>query len=245
MRIQLRKSKNFYEMLQIKGLQKTSLVDYPGKIVCTIFLAGCNFRCPYCQNPDLIDNPDKLPAIKEEEIIDFLEKKRKWLDGICISGGEPTLHDGLVDFIKKVKKENFLVKIDTNGTNPKMIKELIDNKLINFISMDIKASLDKYSDIANVEVNKEDIQKSVELIMNGDINYEFRSTILPKLHSGEDIKKMGEWLKGSKKFVLQQFRPKICLDKKYEDEKAFTREEMEKFRKLLEPYFDEVELRFS
>jgi len=232
-------------MLPIKGLQKTSLVDYPGNIVCTIFLAGCNFRCPYCQNPDLIDNPDKLPAIKEEDIIDFLEKKRKWLDGICISGGEPTIHPGLVDFIKKIKKMDFLVKLDTNGTNPVMIKELLDNKLIDFISMDIKASLDKYGDAANVGVNKEDLQKSVELIMNGNIDYEFRATILPKLHSEEDIKKIGEWLKGSKKFVLQQFRPKICLDKSYEKEKPFTKEEMEGFNKLLEPYFDKVEIRFS
>src|SRR3989338_2765465 len=136
-------------MLPIKGLQKTSLIDYPGKVVCTIFLAGCNFRCPYCQNPDLIENPDKLPDIKEEEIIGYLKKRRKWLDGICISGGEPTIHNGLVDFIKKIKEENFLVKLDTNGVNPNMIKELLNNELIDFISMDIKRSLDKYEKVAN------------------------------------------------------------------------------------------------
>jgi len=232
-------------MLPIKGLQKTSLIDYPGKIVCTIFLADCNFRCPYCQNPDLIENPDKLPIIKEEEVIEYLKEKRKWLDGICISGGEPTIHKELVDFIKKIKKENFLVKLDTNGTNSIMIKELLDNNLVDFISMDIKISLDKYEDVAKVKINKEDIQKCVDLIRNSNIDYEFRSTILPKLHSEENIKKIGEWLKGSKKFVLQEFRSKICLDKSYEKEKPFTKEEMEKFKKLLEPYFDKVEIRFS
>lgn len=232
-------------MLPIKGLQKTSLIDYPGKVVCTIFLAGCNFRCPYCQNPDLIEAPDKPPTIKEEEIIDYLKKRRKWLDGICISGGEPTVHNGLIDFIKRIKKENFLVKLDTNGANPGMIKELLDKNLINFISMDIKTSLDKYDNVAKVKVNKTDIQRSIDLIRNSNIDYEFRSTILPKLHSEEDIKKIGEWLNGSKKFVLQQFRPKICLDKSYEKEKPFSKQEMEKFKKLLEPYFGNVEIRIS
>lgn len=232
-------------MLPIKGLQKTSLVDYEGKVVCTIFLAGCNFRCPYCQNPDLINNPDKLPTIKEEDVIKHLKEKRKWLDGICITGGEPTVHKGLIDFIKKIKKENFLVKLDTNGTNPKMVKELLDNNLIDFISMDIKASLDNYDNVAKVKINKEDIQKSIDLITNSNIDYEFRSTILPKLHSKEEIKKIGEWLKGSKKFVLQSFRPKKCMDKSYEKEKPFTKQELEEFRKLLKPFFDKVDIRFS
>ena len=232
-------------MLPIKGLQKTSLIDYPGKVVCTIFLAGCNFRCPYCQNPDLIEAPDKLPTIKEEEIIDYLKKRRKWLDGICISGGEPTIHKELVIFIERIKKENFLVKLDTNGANPAMIKELLDKNLVDFIAMDIKTSLDKYDDAAKVSVNKKDVQKSIALIRNSGIDYEFRSTILPRLHSEEDIKKIGEWLNGSKKFVLQQFRPRICLDKSYEKEKPFSKQEMETFKKLLDNYFDKVEIRFS
>ncbi len=232
-------------MLLIKGLQKTSLIDYPAKIVSTVFLADCNFRCPYCHNPELIENPDELPTINEEEIIEHLKNKRKWLDGICISGGEPTIHKKLVDFIKKIKKENFLVKLDTNGTNPEMIKEVLDNKLVDFISMDIKTCLDKYEKVAKVKVNKEDIQKSVDLIRNSKIDYEFRTTILPKLHSEEDIIKMGGWLKGSKKFVLQQFKPGRCLDKSYEKMKSFTKEEIEKFKKVLEPFFDNVDIRFS
>jgi len=141
-------------MLTIKGLQKTTLVDYPNKVACTIFLPRCNFRCGFCYNKDLVIDYDRLPSIQEEEIINFLKEKKKWLDGVVFTGGEPTLHRELPNFIKKIKEMGFLVKIDTNGTNPKMLKELIDNNIVDYIAMDIKAPLEKYDKITGVNVDK-------------------------------------------------------------------------------------------
>src|SRR3989344_5633428 len=138
--------------LEIKGLQKTSLIDYPPYTSCVVFLAGCDFRCPFCQNPDLILNPEKLETVKQEDFLEFLKKRKKWLDAVCISGGEPTLYEDLPEFIKKIKDLGYKVKIDTNGNNPNAIEELINKKLIDYVAMDIKAPLDKYSKAANAKV---------------------------------------------------------------------------------------------
>jgi pyruvate formate lyase activating enzyme len=220
----------------LKGLQKMSLIDYPAKIVSTIFLDGCNFRCPYCQNPDLIKNPDKLPNIKEEELLKFLESRKKWIDGVCITGGEPTTHKDLPKLIKKIKNLNLLVKLDTNGSNPKMLEELIKRKLVDYVAMDIKAPLEKYDKAAKVKINKKNIRKSVGLIIDSGIDYEMRSTILPELHSKEDIIKIAKWLKGAKRYFLQQFRAKVTLDPKFKKCKPFTQEEMEELKKECNKY---------
>lgn len=229
--------------LKIKGFQKISLIDYPAHTSCVVFLAGCNFRCPYCQNPALVLNPDNLKTIKESDFLEFLTKRKKWLDGVVITGGEPCINDDLPELIKKIKSLNYKVKLDTNGTNPEMLKELTDKKLIDYVAMDIKAPLEKYDLITKVKVDKKTIQKSIDIIRNSGIGYEFRMTVVPTLIEEDDIKKIGEWLKQSKKFALQQFSNKICLDKSFEKVKPYPKERLDEFKKLLEPYFDEVEVR--
>lgn len=229
--------------MQIKGFQKTSMVDYPEKIVSVIFLTNCNFRCPYCHNPEMVLNDPKIEEIPQEEVIEHMKEKRKWVDGICVTGGEPCLHEDLPEFIEKVKKEGFLVKLDTNGSNPEMIKELLDKKLLDFISVDIKSNLENYENIAKVKVDLEKIKKSVDLIKNSNIDYEFRTTVLPDMHKKEDLIKIGEWLKGSKKYALQNFRPGKCLNPSYNEKLGFSKQELEDFKLILEPYFEKVEIR--
>lgn len=220
----------------IKGLEKLSLLDYPNKICAVIFVAGCNFRCPYCQNPDLIHHRE-LPEIDEEKLLTWLKKRKKWLDGVCITGGEPTLYKDLPKFLKKIKQMGFLIKLDTNGTNPEMLRALIDANLLDYIAMDIKAPLEKYKDVVNSNVDLNKIQKSVDIIRGSKIDYEFRTTIVPGLLSAGDVLTICNWLKGSKRFYIQQFRPMITLDKKYESVSPYTREELETFGKIAKPFF--------
>jgi pyruvate formate lyase activating enzyme len=226
----------------IKGLQEFTLIDYPGKVACTIFTFGCNFRCGYCHNPELVFD-DGSKAISEEEILQFLKKRKDFLDGVCITGGEPALHPDLPAFINKIKKLGLLVKLDTNGTNPEMLRRLIENKLVDFVAMDIKAPLEKYEKVVGVQVDKKKIQESINIIRNSGLEYEFRSTILPALHSKEDLINIGKWLKGSKKFCIQNFVPSKTLEEKFKKEKSFSSDELNEFVNILKPYFEKIEVR--
>ncbi len=230
-------------MVSIKGVQKTSLIDYEPYIASVVFLAGCNFKCPYCQNPDLALDKPELPIIPEEEALKFLEERKKWIDGVCISGGEPTIQKDLPEFIEKIKSIGLKVKLDTNGSNPKMLKELIDKKLIDYIAMDIKAPTGKYAGVVKLRVNTEHIKKSVDIIKNSGIGHEFRMTVVPTITGEDDIKEIGEWLKGGKRFFIQQFQPKTCLNKDFENIKPYTKEELERFMKIAKPYFELVGMR--
>ncbi len=229
--------------MQIKGFHKTSMVDYPGKVTSVIFLTNCNFRCPYCHNPEIVLNDPEIKEISQDYIIKEMKDRKKWIDAICITGGEPCLHKDLPEFIAKVKKEGFLVKLDTNGTNPEMIKELLDKKLVDFIAMDIKSNIEDYEKIAKTKVDLEKIKKSVDLIRNSKVDYEFRTTVVPDMHERENIKKIGEWLKGSKKFALQNFRPGKCMNEFYNEKVGFSKEELNDFKLILDDYFDKVEVR--
>lgn len=230
--------------LTIKGLQKTTLVDYPGKVACTIFLPRCNFRCGFCYNKDLVIDYDLLPTISEEDVFNFLEKKKKWLDGVVFTGGEPLLHKELPLFIKKIKEMGFLIKIDTNGSNPKMLKELIDDKLVDYIAMDIKSPLEKYDKVVGVKVDKEEIKESIEILKNSNIDSELRLTCVPTLHTKEDIEKIGNWLKGNKRLFIQQFQPKEkMIDKSLLNVKPFSKEELEEFKEILSKYVGRIEIR--
>lgn len=228
----------------IKGIQKTTLVDYPDKVACTIFLPKCNFRCPYCYNRDLVMNPEKLETIPEDEFLDFLKKRKKWLDGVCITGGEPCLDKELPMLISKIKELGYFVKLDTNGFNPEMLKVLLDKKLVDYIAMDIKGPLGKYDEITRVNVDKKAISKSIELIKNSGIEYEFRSTLMPRLHSKEDIEDIGKMLSGSKRFFLQQFKPiETTIDRDFAEERPFSIEEMKELQEILQKYVKDVEIR--
>jgi pyruvate formate lyase activating enzyme len=185
--------------IPIKGFIPVTLLDWPGKITAMVFVGGCNFRCPFCYNIDLVLSPEKLPSISEEEIFEFLKKKKKWLDGLIISGGEPTLYpEGLINFCQKVKDLGFKIQIQTNGTNPELLDKLIKQNLVDYIAMDIKGPLEKYDKIVGTKVDKEKIQKSVNLISrcvrNKQIEAEFRTTVVPGLLDKKDIEAIGKWL---------------------------------------------------
>jgi len=225
-------------MLAIKGLEKASLIDYPGKVSAVVFLAGCNFRCPFCQNRDLVLEPEKLESIPEKEILDFLKERKKWLDGVCVTGGEPLLWKDLPDFLGRIKGLGYLVKLDTNGTSPKMLRELIERGLVDFIAMDIKGPLEKYEKFSGAEADKQKIRESIKLIINSGIEHEFRSTVLPALHTKEDVEEMARMVKGARKFYLQQFRPKNTLDQNFLKEKPFSEKEMLGLRDLCRRYVD-------
>ncbi|MDI6655275.1 MAG: anaerobic ribonucleoside-triphosphate reductase activating protein [Candidatus Hydrothermarchaeota archaeon] len=227
----------------IKGLVKTTLIDYPGKIASTIFLAGCNFRCPYCQNPDLVAGYWELPTISEEEIFGHLKSRKKWLDGVCVSGGEPTLNEELPEFLRKIKSMGFLIKLDTNGTNPEMLKKLLDEKLIDYAAMDIKAPIERYEEVVRARVDLEKIKKSVEIIRNNDVDYEFRTTVVPGLLDSEDIRKICSWLRGSKRYYLQQFRPDVTLDASFRKVAPYKPEEMLKCYNIAKENFKVCEVR--
>jgi pyruvate formate lyase activating enzyme len=216
----------------IGGLQKLTLIDYPGKIAATVFTIGCNFFCSFCHNPELVD-PEKIkkqPIIPEKDFFDFLTSRKGDLDGVCITGGEPTIHKDLPRFIKKIRNLGFSVKLDTNGSNPEMIKKLIDSKLIDYIAMDIKGPL---------QIPK----KSVELIKNSGIDYEFRTTVVPILHTKEDILEIARELSPAKKYFLQQFRPGKNLNQSFEKEKTYSKKELDEFCEAIKPYFEECGIR--
>ncbi|MFQ6105627.1 MAG: anaerobic ribonucleoside-triphosphate reductase activating protein [Candidatus Hydrothermarchaeaceae archaeon] len=227
----------------VKGLQKTTLIDFPGKVASVIFLAGCNLRCPYCQNPGLIEEHEELPDIPEEEVFRYIKSRKNWLDGVCISGGEPTINPELPEFLEKIKKTGLLVKLDTNGTEPKMLEKLVKRKLVDYIAMDIKAPLKKYRWVVRAKIDLGKIEKSVEIIRESGIDYEFRTTVVPSLLTRRDILEIGAWLKGAKRYYLHQFRPQITLDKAFQDEKPYKLKGLNSFRDAVNGCFELCEVR--
>jgi len=228
--------------MKIGGFQKTSLIDYPNHLSAIVWTVGCNFRCPFCYNQDLVFGG--APLLAEEEIIDYLKKRRGVLEALAITGGEPTLQKDLKRFIRKVKKLDYLVKIDTNGTNPNMLKKLLDEKLIDYIAMDIKAPKNKYPILAGVEVDIKKIEKSIKIIKKQAPDYEFRTTVIPNLIKKKDIIDIAKWLKGSRRYVLQQFqKPSDLIDKKLNKSKPYKAEFLKDLLKNIEQYFDYCEIR--
>ena len=190
--------------MKISGLQKLTLLDYPGKMACTVFTYGCNFRCPFCHNALLVteENSDN---ISEAEFFAFLKKRQGILDGVCISGGEPTLQKDLTEFIGKIKAMGYAVKLDTNGSKPEVLRNLIEENLLDYVAMDIKNSPAKYSLTCGCEVDMVPIKESVSIIRESGIDHEFRTTTVRELHSAEDFGDIAEWLESDSKYFLQQF----------------------------------------
>ncbi|MDD5162931.1 MAG: anaerobic ribonucleoside-triphosphate reductase activating protein [Candidatus ainarchaeum sp.] len=229
--------------LVFKGLQKTTLIDFPGQIACTFFLPKCNFKCGFCYNPNLVFDEETGTRISEKEALAFLDERKNFLDGVCISGGEPTLHPGLPEFCAKIKEKGLLVKLDTNGSNPEMLKSLIEKNLVDFVAMDIKASKEKYSLVCGAKIDLEKISESIGLIRKSGIDYEFRATVVPLLEE-KDLLEIGEWLKGSKKFVLQQFHNEMpLLGKNLQKLSPYSPEQLKKFAEKLKPFFGKIEVR--
>ena len=250
--------------MKIGGLQKTTLIDFPGKIAATVFLSGCNFFCPWCYNKGLV-LPEEIKKhaqlghpISEKDFFKFLKEKKGLLEGVCITGGEPTLNKDLPDFIRKIKKMGFLVKLDTNGSNPKMLKSLIGKKLIDYVAMDIKAPLGanfQFS-IFNFQKNikcqiskyEKEIKKSVEILKKGKVDFEFRTTVVPTIHTKEDILEIAKWIGGpigapNVKYYLQNFRPEKTIDPKFEKIKPYPEEYLLEIKKAISPFFKICEVR--
>lgn len=226
--------------MEIGGLQRLSLIDYPGNLSCILFMVGCNFRCSYCYNPSLVNGT--CERIPQEEIFKFLRKRKNLLDGVVLTGGEPTIHNDLPDLARRIKKLGFLVGLETNGTNPQMIKELISERLIEYIAMDVKASLEKYEKIVNVKVDLDKIKKSIGIIMKSDIEYEFRTTCYPLL-TKDDFIKIFKLIKGAKKYGIQQFLDKNTLIKT--DLKPYPDNFLHQLKKISKDYLKDVEIRTS
>lgn len=201
-------------MLEIKGFLETSLLDWPGKICSVLFLPYCNFRCPYCHNHPLIFYPERLPSIPISKVIKRLNNFKQWVDGVCITGGEPTIHKDLPNLINEIKKNGFMVKLDTNGSNPEMLEQLIKEGIVDFISMDVKAPLNPniYSQSIGVKFDINPIIRSIEILKQGKVDFQFRMTVVPTLHEEKDIKILGSQLRVGKKFILQNFNPSSPLD---------------------------------
>ncbi|NIR86124.1 anaerobic ribonucleoside-triphosphate reductase activating protein [Candidatus Bathyarchaeota archaeon] len=221
-------------MVEIKGFINLSLVDWDGKISSVVFLAGCNLRCPFCYNVNLVLHPEELPTIPFEQIEDRLQKSRGWVEGVVITGGEPTIRSNLPNLCQKIKKQGFLVKVDTNGTNPVMIKKLIHRKLVDYVAMDIKAPLtmEKHSRACGVNTENllEKIEKTIDLLLEDAVEYEFRTTVVPGLHDKQDIEDICQRIRGCRKYVIQNYKGDVqTIDPKFKNSKPFSEKEMKAF----------------
>ncbi len=236
----------------IGGFQKLTLIDFPGKIAATIFVAGCNFRCFFCHNPELVEiKKSNFHSFTPQDVLDFLDKRKNRLEGICITGGEPTLYFDLFDFISQIKVRGFLVKLDTNGTNPFILEKLIQQKRLDYVAMDVKNSPQNYSTTCGVVVDLSKIEQSIKLLKNSSLQYEFRTTVVPGFHTEGDFIEIGRWLRGSKKYVLQEFKNQGKLLKENffkelenkKQQKSKDNLNLEKIKELLKKYFEKVEIR--
>lgn len=232
--------------MKILGLQKTTLADYPGKVACTLFLFGCNFRCGFCHNPGLVIKPDRI-GYSKEEILNFLKKRRDVLDAVCITGGEPLLTLEK-EFLTQIKDLGYLIKLDTNGSYPNKLQEFIKEGLIDYIAMDIKSDKENYSKTAGTNVNIEDIENSIKIISNTK-DYEFRTTILYKFHNAFNLREIGRWLnniceKKPRKYYLQGFKSQEeLIDPSFINEKDVSDKDLNELKECVKEYFEETEIR--
>jgi len=232
----------------IVGLQKTTLIDYPGKIACVVFLVGCNFRCPWCYSSELV-LPLKIvkqPRISEKQFLDFLRERKGLLDGVVICGGEPTINKDLPKFIETIKNLGFFVKLDTNGSNPAMLKDLVKANLIDYVAMDIKTDSENpvYQNLMIEGITIDNIKESVDFLKQGKVDFEFRTTVVNTVHAKENFAKIAEWIGGKNvKYYLQNFRAEKTIDPEFENIKPFKKEFLEEIVKNISPYFKDCKVR--
>lgn len=233
--------------MKIYGLNKTTLLDYPGHVAAAVFTGRCNFRCPFCQNGDLVLCPENQPLTGEEELMVFLKKRKGILTGVCITGGEPTLNEGLLEFICRIKEAGYLVKLDTNGYTPHVLRKLLDHrmsgkKILDYIAMDIKSSMNKYQEASGLTgINTDKIRESINIIMNSEIEYEFRTTIVREFHQKKDMISIGEEIKGAKAYYLQGYQEsdKVIAPGLHE----CTSDEMKELAEAIRPFAEVVQIR--
>ncbi len=228
--------------MHIAGITKSTLLDYPGRVAAAIFTGGCDLRCLFCQNSSLVEG--LIPEIKEDDVLAFLEKRRNVLTGVCITGGEPTLQPDLPDFITKIRDLGYAVKLDTNGTEPKMLRELADRGLVDYVALDIKTDKKKYRELCNIDLDVEKVNESAMLLINGRFpDYEFRTTVVAEYFDRDTAAEIGQWLKGGKRYFLQNF---VDTNTTFVGRGVLhgqTREEIEEFADILRQTISEVSLR--
>ncbi len=225
----------------IHGIQKLTLVDYPARCACILFTGACNFRCPFCQNGSLVLNPAGEPVIAEDEVFSFLTKRRRMLDGVVVTGGEPTINADLIPFLARIKEIGYSVKLDTNGYLPSVLKAAVESGCVDYVAMDIKTSLDEYSLLSGVDTDTSRIKESIDFLLSGAVDYEFRTTVVNELHHRKNFEKIGETIKGAKRYFLQSFVPS-------EDtiSDGFTTpplSDLENYKEILKSYIECVSIR--
>jgi pyruvate formate lyase activating enzyme len=227
------------------GFQKMTLIDYPGKIATTVFTAGCNFRCPFCHNPELVElDPEDMPIFREQEekFFTFLEGRKGLLDGVCITGGEPTVQADIIPFMRKLKDMGFLVKLDSNGTNPDILAQVFDEGLADYIAMDIKNGPERYHEAVGTAVDMDRIRESIRLIMDSRVDYEFRTTVVPGIHTEEDFEEVAKLIDGAKRYYIQVFRDGKVLSPGDTRFKAKV-PDPKKIRDIVAPHVGEIGIR--
>lgn len=229
--------------MNIGALQKFSLIEYPGKICAVIFTQGCNFRCPYCHNRELVDPDFFEPLLPEEDVFAFLTKRRGKLDAVTITGGEPSLQPDIVPFVARLKEMDYLVKIDSNGSCPGVLKELIRPCLVDYVAMDIKGPLEKYASITGTSVGLEKIRESIDLILSSGVRYEFRTTVVASLLDLVDLKKISALIPKAERYVLQKFIPSKTLDAAFLKESTYSDSEFREIMEEIRPLFNSLILR--
>ena len=229
--------------MKISGIQKLTLLDYPGKVACTLFTSGCNFRCPFCHNAGLV-LPDKLEeaSISEDEVMSFLKKRAGMLDGVAITGGEPLLHTDMPGFLEKIKNLGYKIKLDTNGSNPTLLKDIVNAGLVDRVAMDIKNAPDEYEKTAGRSVDMEKIEESKDFLLTGTCDYEFRTTVVKGIHTKESIVAAAKWISGAKEYYLQQFKDSGNLINP-EELTAFDENEMHVLADAVREYVPTAEVR--
>lgn len=227
--------------MKIHGLQKMTLLDFPGKVACTVFLGGCDFRCPFCHNYELIDGTAS-PVMESDELLRFLETRKGLLDGVAITGGEPCLHRDLPQLLKEIRAMGFAAKLDTNGFHPDMLETVLSEKLADYVAMDIKNSKEKYAATCGLQtVDMEPIYRSVSLLMSGNTEYEFRTTVVKELHEEKDFEEIGSMIAGAKRYFLQAFTDRDSVP--FDNLSAPRAEEMQKYAEIARNYVPKTELR--
>ena len=227
--------------MQIHGLQKMTLLDFPGKVACTVFLGGCDFRCPFCHNWDILD-PSTPVIMEEDEFYKFLDKREGLLDGVAITGGEPLLRTGMADFIKGIKSRGFLVKLDTNGNHPDRLKELVSEGLLDYVAVDVKNNKERYGETVGIpmlDISK--IEETISFLLEGNVPYEFRTTVLRQFHDADSFKGIAEWIEGAEHYFIQSFVDRETVP--FSGLEAYSPEELEEFKKLVEPHVKHIDIR--
>ncbi len=229
--------------LEIKGFIHNTLLDWEGRIAAIVFTPGCNCRCPYCHSPHLVFDTDDLETIPEETVLDFMQSNRAWIDGLVITGGEPTILPDLREFLARLKEGRIPVKLDTNGSRPEILRDILDRGLVEYVAMDVKAPREKYQQTVGVALDVEAVVQSVRMLIDGDVDYEFRTTINPTMELPGDIEKIARWINGARRYRLQGFRPGNCLDVSLNDKARMPAKMLFECARIAEEFVDDCRVR--